>query len=130
DGLDPAALADLTRAVRGAQPTRPHARLLSATGLAEAAEAGVVDRETVERWLCEGTLQVVLAGDGPDQLMMGRQIRVANRAQRRALRVRDGGCRFPGCHLGPDACVAHHVTWWEDGGPTDLPNLVLICRFH
>jgi hypothetical protein len=25
---------------------------------------------------------------------------------------------------------AHHITWWESGGRTDLDNLVLICFFH
>ena len=50
-------------------------------------------------------------------------------AQRRALNVRDGGCRFPGCpqRLFVDA---HHVDYWENGGPTDLDNLVLLCRVH
>jgi hypothetical protein len=26
--------------------------------------------------------------------------------------------------------VAHHVTFFEHGGVTDLENLVLLCRFH
>jgi acetyl esterase/lipase len=25
---------------------------------------------------------------------------------------------------------AHHLTHWEDGGPTDLDNLVLLCPRH
>jgi hypothetical protein len=27
-------------------------------------------------------------------------------------------------------CDAHHVRHWVDGGPTDLSNLVLLCRHH
>ena len=29
-----------------------------------------------------------------------------------------------------DACDAHHVQWWTDGGPTDLDNLALVCGRH
>ncbi len=65
-----------------------------------------------------------------DDLDLGRSARYANRAQRRALAVRDGGCAFPGCDRPHRACDAHHLVWWEHGGRTDLDNLVLLCRFH
>jgi hypothetical protein len=47
----------------------------------------------------------------------------------RALRLRDGGCRFPDCanHKYVDA---HHVVHWADGGETKLSNLIELCRFH
>jgi hypothetical protein len=52
----------------------------------------------------------------------GHTDRAANRRQRRALRHRDGGCRFPGC--GRRAFLhAHHVVHWADGGPTAMDNL-------
>ena len=25
---------------------------------------------------------------------------------------------------------AHHIRHWEDGGPTELSNLVLVCPYH
>ncbi|EUA33789.1 HNH endonuclease family protein [Mycobacterium xenopi 3993] len=25
---------------------------------------------------------------------------------------------------------AHHIIHWEDGGPTELSNLVLVCPYH
>ena len=25
------------------------------------------------------------------------------------------------------ACDAHHIIWWDDNGPTDITNLVLLC---
>ena len=48
---------------------------------------------------------------------------------RRALKARDGGCRFPGCtnHKFVDG---HHIRHWADGGETRLDNLVLLCRHH
>lgn len=64
------------------------------------------------------------------ELDLGRTARLANRAQRRALAARDGGCAFPGCQQDHQRCQAHHVKWWEHGGRTDLDNLVLLCRFH
>jgi hypothetical protein len=51
-------------------------------------------------------------------------------AIRRALVVRDGSCRFPGCGRSHTWCDAHHVTHWADGGPTALSNLILLCRRH
>ncbi|UDF22621.1 HNH endonuclease signature motif containing protein, partial [Rhodococcus qingshengii] len=50
--------------------------------------------------------------------------------QRRALAVRDGGCAFPGCGTPSGWCDAHHIVHWNDGGPTDLDNLVLLCGHH
>jgi hypothetical protein len=44
--------------------------------------------------------------------------------------VRDGGCVFPGCDRPLSWCEAHHLVHWLDGGPTDLDNLVLVCRAH
>ena len=47
---------------------------------------------------------------------------------RRALRLRDDGCRFPGCTN--RLTDAHHVVAWIDGGATRLPNLLSLCRRH
>ena len=48
---------------------------------------------------------------------------------RRALKRRDGGCRFPGC-----TCTrfvdAHHIQHGADGGETSMSNLVLLCKRH
>lgn len=60
----------------------------------------------------------------------GRSVRVPGPRLRRALDARDGGCVHPGCDRPPRHCDAHHVIPWERGGPTDLDNLVLLCRRH
>jgi hypothetical protein len=49
---------------------------------------------------------------------------------RRAVTLRDQHCRFPGCDQPPAACDVHHIIHREDGGPTSLSNLVMLCRFH
>jgi hypothetical protein len=70
-------------------------------------------------------------GSAPSEpLDVGRATRVVAPAQRTALTVRDGGCRFPGCDRPLAWCDAHHLRPWADGGPTDLDNLVLLCRGH
>jgi Domain of unknown function (DUF222)/HNH endonuclease len=70
-------------------------------------------------------------GGAPSQpLEVGRTTRVVSAAQRHALVVRDGGCVFPDCDRPPGWCEAHHLVHWLHGGPTDLPNLALLCRAH
>ena len=49
---------------------------------------------------------------------------------RRAIAVRDKGCRFPGCDQPPPACHPHHIIPRAAGGPTSLPNLLSLCSFH
>jgi hypothetical protein len=75
-------------------------------------------------------LPPVLGGAPSQPLDVGRTTRVVQPAQRVALAVRDGGCVFPDCDRPLAWCEAHHLVHWLDGGPTDLDNLVLLCRAH
>jgi predicted restriction endonuclease len=52
------------------------------------------------------------------------------KGMRRAVILRDRRCRFPGCDRPHSWCDAHHVVHWADGGPTAVPNLLLLCRHH
>ncbi len=61
-------------------------------------------------------------------LDVGRKTRTIPPALRRALDVRDRGCRFPGCGL--RFTDAHHIVHWADGGETSLRNACLLCRRH
>ncbi|HYP46538.1 MAG TPA: DUF222 domain-containing protein [Propionibacteriaceae bacterium] len=63
-------------------------------------------------------------------LNLGRTRRIATTAQTHALIARDHGCSFPGCDRAPEWCERHHIVEWINGGPTDLDNLTLLCRFH
>jgi Domain of unknown function (DUF222) len=49
---------------------------------------------------------------------------------RRAVRVRDRHCRWPGCYQPPAGCQPHHIIPRAMGGPTCLTNLLLLCSFH
>lgn len=54
----------------------------------------------------------------PGQLDLGRTTRLANKAQRRALRALHATCGVPGCEVHFDRCKIHHVVWWRHGGFT------------
>ncbi|HZQ85330.1 MAG TPA: DUF222 domain-containing protein [Acidimicrobiales bacterium] len=84
--------------------------------------------DTARRLSCAATILPMLEREG-EPLKVGRATRTPSRAQRRALRRRDGGCRFPGCSM-RRYVQAHHISHWQDGGPTDLDNLVLLCSHH
>jgi hypothetical protein len=62
-------------------------------------------------------------------LNIGRKTRTIPPAIRRALKRRDGGCRFPGCS-NTRLIDAHHIHHWADGGETSMDNLVLLCKRH
>ncbi|MGB8861419.1 MAG: HNH endonuclease signature motif containing protein [Ilumatobacteraceae bacterium] len=66
----------------------------------------------------------------PGALNLGRTTRLANRAQRRALRALHATCAMPGCEVRFDRCKVHHVRWWRHGGRTDLDNLLPLCVHH
>ncbi len=66
----------------------------------------------------------------PGELNLGRTTRLANRAQRRALRGLYRSCSIPGCTVVYDRCKLHHIIWWQRGGRTDLDNLLPVCSVH
>jgi hypothetical protein len=89
-----------------------------------------VDKPTAMRISCDAALVALMNSAVPgEQLRLGRKTRKISPALRRALRVRDGGCTFPGCHR-LTHLEAHHIVHWLHGGATDLENLVLLCRRH
>jgi hypothetical protein len=62
-------------------------------------------------------------------LDVGRRTRAIPTAIRRALWIRDKGCRFPGC-ASTRFLHGHHVQRWLHGGRTSLDDLILLCSFH
>lgn len=103
--------------------TSPGAKVCTVRGL------GGIEPETARRLICTSAILGAVIDARGDILALGRARRLVSKAQRRALMIRDQACQFPGCsrtrHL-----QAHHVIDWSRGGPTDLSNLLLLCRFH
>ncbi|MEY2958882.1 MAG: hypothetical protein RLZZ01_1450 [Actinomycetota bacterium] len=83
----------------------------------------------------DATVHPVIVRNGvvlhaPGQLDLGRTTRLANRAQRRALRALYPTCAIPGCTVPYRYCKIHHIIWWRHGGTTDLDNLLPVCTHH
>src|SRR6267378_1372973 len=88
-----------------------------------------ISTRTLERIACDCTMSRVLLADSM-VIDVGRATRVVSAPTMRALRVRDKGCRFPGGDRQVGWSSAHHVDHWSRGGPSNLPNLVLLCHYH
>jgi len=86
--------------------------------------------ETVRRLACDSSLVRVTEDASGNILDIGRKTRSIPSAIRRALRIRDQGCQFPGCTTDHRFCDGHHVRHWSQGGSTSLGNLVLLCHRH
>ena len=76
-----------------------------------------------------GLLPMVLGGDSLP-LDLGTPTRYFNRASRRAMEKRDGGCTAPGCDRDSRWCEAHHLTPHSISGETDVRDGALLCSFH
>lgn len=77
---------------------------------------------------CDATCEVWFERDG-EVVGAGRSTRTISRRLRRALEHRDRCCAVPGCGA-TRGLHAHHIRHWEDGGETELSNLVLLCPYH
>ncbi|HEY8802671.1 MAG TPA: DUF222 domain-containing protein [Candidatus Dormibacteraeota bacterium] len=89
-----------------------------------------ISAKAVERLSCDCNVTRILLGADSAVIDVGRSRRVISPSQRRALKVRDKGCRFPGCDRPATWTSGHHLVHWFRGGPGDLPNLVLLCYRH
>ncbi len=78
--------------------------------------------------LCDARFEVWFERNG-EPIGAGRTTRGISRRLRRTLEHRDRCCVVPGCGA-TRGLHAHHIRHWEDGGETELPNLVLVCPYH
>ena len=85
--------------------------------------------DTARRLACDCTLVGIVEGEDGEPLDIGRKTRSIPAAIARALRARDGGCRFPGCDR-TRFTQGHHLEHWANGGETKLGNLITLCDFH
>lgn len=91
---------------------------------------GPIPVDRVPAFLCDATFHTVVLDSLGLPRDLGRGHRHPTPEQRRALLARDGCCVFPGCDAHVGWLDAHHLRHWDDGGPTDLDNLVMLCRRH
>jgi hypothetical protein len=103
---------------------------LSGAAAAEMEFSLPVSSTTVERLACDSSIARVLLDSESTVIDVGRSKRVVSEPARRALRARDGSCRWPGCDRNASYTAAHHLVHWIHGGTTDLDNLILLCHRH
>jgi hypothetical protein len=111
---------------------RPHVNLLfdveAMTG--RYVDGPALSRQVLEEYFCDSAFHRVATVGKSAVLDLGMATRVLTAALWTALVARDEHCRFPGCDRPADWCDAHHVIWFSRHGPTNLGNLVLLCRRH
>ena len=105
--------------------------LRTGLGLAETSTGEVLTATEARRLACTaGIIPVVLGGAG-ETLDLGRSRRLFSPGQRKAMAIRDRGCRAEDCDIPSAWCEAHHAhTPWSRGGRTDLAHGVLLCSLH
>jgi hypothetical protein len=104
---------------------------------AELATAGLLDEAgtmlsagELRRLCCTAQIIPAVLGGASEVLDLGRAKRLFDKAQRKAMRLRDKRCRAEGCTVPAPWCEAHHLKPWALGGSTDLADGVLLCGHH
>ncbi|WP_235013002.1 DUF222 domain-containing protein [Arthrobacter sp. SLBN-100] len=100
------------------------------TGTGNFAFTGPIAAVTLRKIACDADIIPAILGTHGELLDLGRKTRLFTPAQRTALTARDQGCAFPHCTIPAPWCEAHHITYWSQGGPTNLDNGVLLCSGH
>ncbi len=99
------------------------------SGLSHQTNGSALSLADARRLACDARIRGLVKGADGSCVDLGRSQRLVSDKQRRLLAARDHGCRFPGC-TNTRYVDGHHVVEWEDGGPTDMANLVLLCNRH
>jgi hypothetical protein len=98
-------------------------------GSAELDDGTPLPQSILQRWACDSSLARVVMSGRSIPIDVGTVTYTASDGQRRALIARDRGCIIAGCKRKARWCEAHHVVPWPRG-PTNLDNLVLVCKRH
>jgi len=104
--------------------------LESGLGVAELSTGGRVSAGEARRLACNASIVPAVFGGASELLDLGRGQRFFSSAQRKAMALRDGGCRAAGCDIPAAWTEAHHLHPWSRGGKTDLADGILLCSFH
>ncbi|GGO26867.1 hypothetical protein GCM10010116_53930 [Microbispora rosea subsp. aerata] len=90
----------------------------------------VLPVSSVHRLARTSTLMRIVMDAQGQVLDMGRKVRLATPAQRRAIFTRYATCWVDGCPLPATMCQIDHADNWSSGGLTDLNLLGPACQFH
>ncbi len=99
------------------------------------AVAGLESGETISaakarQLACTAGIVPAVLGGQSQVLDLGREKRLFTETHRKALAVNHTTCAAEDCDRPFAWSELHHLTAWEDGGPTDLANAIPLCNFH
>ena len=108
----------------------------AATAAQSRGEAGVtisggprVGPDTLDRILCEGSVEIMVDDGLGRPLAVGPTTRVIPPKIRRFVLLRDGGCTIDGC-TSRYRLEVHHIVPRSEGGTHDVGNLTTLCWWH
>lgn len=106
------------------------------TAAATDCEAGIaltagprIGPDTLDRLLCEGSIELVVDPHTGQPLAVGPTTRVVPPKIRRLVLNRDGACTIDGC-TSTYRLEVHHIVPRSEGGTHDLENLATLCWWH
>ena len=135
--LDAEALASLIESGNGVKGRPSVNIIIDADTLADGPHAGTVARTRngvdvpltlIEQLLCDATITFTYLDRMGQPLAVGRKSRTVTDAQKDALSVLYDSCAV--CDVEFSRCEIHHIHYWENGGLTDLSNLIPLCHTH
>jgi hypothetical protein len=89
-----------------------------------------VSAATARRLACDARVLPAVLGGAGEVLDVGAEAETVTQGLRRAVELRDQGCRFPGCDRPTAECETHYVTHWARSGLSIVDNVVLLCPHH
>ncbi|MFI5626678.1 DUF222 domain-containing protein [Nocardioides sp. NPDC051685] len=94
------------------------------------ANGTVISAAEARRMACNATIIPWVLGSVSEVLDKGRDSRLFQPIQRKALRLQHKCCQAEGCDVPPEWCDAHHLDPWATGGKTNLKDGALLCLHH
>lgn len=104
--------------------------LLAGLGTARLDTGTRITAADARRLACEAGLVPAVLGSDSVPLDLGREARLHDRHQRRALAVVHETRAIDGCERPFAWCEVHHPHPWAGGGKTDLVNALPLCGYH
>lgn len=96
----------------------------------ETGDGAPLPAEVAQRLACDGNITSVVVNSNGTALAVGRTSRHATLKQRRALAQQYRNCAIGDCDMPFERTEIHHIIPWEQGGATDLHNMLPVCSRH
>ncbi len=98
--------------------------------ICEQPDGSHVPVDVAREMACNSKLTPILHDGFGIALDVGRDKRYNTRAQRAAIMSMYTTCFHSSCDVPISDCHGHHITYWDDGGRTDMANLLPVCQQH